>query len=354
MTVRWPAKRGDITAAVEVNDLSAAVTWANVPIANVPTGTSGTTVALGNHTHTGVYEPADATLVRSTDVITYANSKEAIDGVDAWLRLNQNGDFTSGIYTPYGLRVDGGVLHIDNASAKYGTSSDVVEYFDATDQIKDLNGATMHLLDGGLALVPNGISKGADAVHIYPAVTGGAYNHDTATSTGYMRIALPAASLTANTMISFIISGYNYSAVASDKGGGAWAVLVGGYVYAAGSWPNATAKTIAGNPPFDSVSFGKATATKYILLGTATDTWNYGHVKVTGVATSYTGQSFPSAAWTIDVSASTPTGWALDVTKIVSGGFGWNQTGMSGGGAVTASTGAAAGGFDGDIHFQYA
>jgi len=35
----------------EVNDLSSSVTWANIPIANVPTGTSGSTVALGNHTH---------------------------------------------------------------------------------------------------------------------------------------------------------------------------------------------------------------------------------------------------------------------------------------------------------------
>lgn len=34
----------------EVNDLTAAVTWTNIPIANVPTGTSGSTVALGDHT----------------------------------------------------------------------------------------------------------------------------------------------------------------------------------------------------------------------------------------------------------------------------------------------------------------
>ena len=69
MTVRWPAKRGATAAAgAEVNDLSAAVTWANIPIANVPTGTSGTTVALGDHTHTGVYEPADATILKDADI----------------------------------------------------------------------------------------------------------------------------------------------------------------------------------------------------------------------------------------------------------------------------------------------
>lgn len=80
MTVRWPAKRGDVgAAAAEVNDLSAAVTWANIPIANVPTGTSGTTVALGDHTHTGVYSDAahvhegtviDATAVTDGYVLT--------------------------------------------------------------------------------------------------------------------------------------------------------------------------------------------------------------------------------------------------------------------------------------------
>ena len=46
------------TGGAEVNDLTAAVTWTNIPIANVPTGTTGTTVALGNHLHAGVYEPA--------------------------------------------------------------------------------------------------------------------------------------------------------------------------------------------------------------------------------------------------------------------------------------------------------
>ena len=56
----------------EVNNLGAAVTWANIPIANVPTGTSGTTVALGDHTHTGVYSDAahvhEGTVIDATAV----------------------------------------------------------------------------------------------------------------------------------------------------------------------------------------------------------------------------------------------------------------------------------------------
>jgi len=53
-----------VAAGSEVNDLSAAVTWANIPIGNVPTGTSGSTVAFGNHNHTGVYEPVDTDIAR--------------------------------------------------------------------------------------------------------------------------------------------------------------------------------------------------------------------------------------------------------------------------------------------------
>lgn len=55
------------SASAETNDLSSAVTWANIPIANVPTGTSGVTVALGDHAHAGVYEPVDTTIVRDDD-----------------------------------------------------------------------------------------------------------------------------------------------------------------------------------------------------------------------------------------------------------------------------------------------
>lgn len=62
-TVTWSQIE---TAFTETNNLSVAVTWANIPIANVPTGTTGSTVALGNHLHSGVYEPVDTTLVRAT------------------------------------------------------------------------------------------------------------------------------------------------------------------------------------------------------------------------------------------------------------------------------------------------
>ena len=37
------------------------------------------------------------------------DGKEIVDFADSWLRLNQNGDFTSGTYTPNNLRVDGSI-----------------------------------------------------------------------------------------------------------------------------------------------------------------------------------------------------------------------------------------------------
>ena len=77
------------SGGAEVNDLTAAVTWANIPIANVPTGTSGSTVSLGNHTHAGVYEPVDATIVRTGDAAWNATDWDTAFG---W------GDHASGGY----------------------------------------------------------------------------------------------------------------------------------------------------------------------------------------------------------------------------------------------------------------
>lgn len=116
--------------------------------------------ALASHNHSGVYAPVSHThtesditdlgsyvdLATNSQVIsglklfTYAtepapaagqsclsqnflhiDGKEAIDGNDSWLRLNQNGEFSSGIYTPNNLRSDGRIYlgsvgYLTNAS----------------------------------------------------------------------------------------------------------------------------------------------------------------------------------------------------------------------------------------------
>ena len=75
-----------VAVVSETNDLSAAVTWANIPIGNVPTGTSGSTVSLGNHTHDSI---TDTNLVDKS-------ANEVITG--AWaipsLINTQNGNYT--------------------------------------------------------------------------------------------------------------------------------------------------------------------------------------------------------------------------------------------------------------------
>jgi hypothetical protein len=89
MTVRWPAKRGSTAAAggAEVNDLSAAVTWANIPIANVPTGVTGAECSLGNHVHEGT--AIDATAVTDGYVLTADGAgNSAWEAVSAGAEVN--------------------------------------------------------------------------------------------------------------------------------------------------------------------------------------------------------------------------------------------------------------------------
>lgn len=91
----------------ETNDLTSAVTWANVPIANIPTGTTSATVALGNHNHSGVYataaqgSTADSAL-QSFDITTQTDSK--------YVRSNAADTFTgilTGTATGENLKVGG-------------------------------------------------------------------------------------------------------------------------------------------------------------------------------------------------------------------------------------------------------
>jgi hypothetical protein len=73
------AAQGTLAASAlqsELNDLTGTVTWANIPIANVPTGTTSVTVSLGDHNHSGIYEP----------VLTTAGQVEMETGTEVALR----------------------------------------------------------------------------------------------------------------------------------------------------------------------------------------------------------------------------------------------------------------------------
>ncbi|MHC4302653.1 MAG: hypothetical protein ACYS7Y_35790, partial [Planctomycetota bacterium] len=55
----------------------------------------------------------------------HVDGKEAIDGADAWLRLNQNGDFTSGVYTPNAIRTDGRIFVSSTIYIENGTTGSI-------------------------------------------------------------------------------------------------------------------------------------------------------------------------------------------------------------------------------------
>ena len=57
----WPAPEGGEGGGVTSHDASE-VTSGTLDIARIPTGTTSTTAALGDHNHSGVYQPADSDL----------------------------------------------------------------------------------------------------------------------------------------------------------------------------------------------------------------------------------------------------------------------------------------------------
>ena len=88
----------DAGAVAEVNDLTASVTWANVPIANIPTGTTGSTVALGNHLHNSLYPRINIT----TSTAGYLDLNRASTGNNV-LYVRQgaaSGDICRFFYSP--------------------------------------------------------------------------------------------------------------------------------------------------------------------------------------------------------------------------------------------------------------
>jgi len=56
-----------------------------VPVAQVPTGTSGTTVALGNHLHTGVYDPAGTAAARTPKITVASTAPGSPATNDVWI-----------------------------------------------------------------------------------------------------------------------------------------------------------------------------------------------------------------------------------------------------------------------------
>jgi len=101
----------------EVNDLSSVVTWADIPIANVPTGITGSTVALGNHDHSGVYlvdvvDDTSPVLGGNLDAGTYD--------------ITNTGLLMVGAKTPETWHSSRDVIQIGNSGSLFSSSSSAV------------------------------------------------------------------------------------------------------------------------------------------------------------------------------------------------------------------------------------
>ena len=83
-------------------------------------------IITGKYLFTDTPDPAPAALQSAlTANFLHIDGKEAIDGADAWLRLNQNGEFANGIFTPNLIRTDGGL--------QVGSSSTAGLYINSTE-----------------------------------------------------------------------------------------------------------------------------------------------------------------------------------------------------------------------------
>ena len=101
-------------------------TWLDDQVRKTKVLLNGAAQVDADNTITGAWSftaantPPAAAASRLTQDMLYLDGKEAIDGNDGWLRLNQNLDFTSGIYTPGQIRPASGTA----AAPAFAFSSD--------------------------------------------------------------------------------------------------------------------------------------------------------------------------------------------------------------------------------------
>jgi hypothetical protein len=226
-TASWKAP----VAGAETNDLTVAVTWANIPIANVPTGTTGSTVALGNHTH---LLAAGATDVTAT--ATEVNLLDLSGLTTGWVLSADSATTaswkapTGGSQTPWSSDIDGGGFGLDNI--------DRLEI-----QAPGVPGDSVTMTHDG-----------TDFSHLYAGTDDvaftGASGFYTFSGTVY---ALDGASLRAEEF-----SGTDYIGMRHDGTNGEIAVTAGNIIFDNGQGWNSTTEAIAGNAATLSYEEGNA------------------------------------------------------------------------------------------------
>ncbi|MGE3769525.1 MAG: tail fiber domain-containing protein [Bdellovibrionales bacterium] len=110
----------------------------DLTVSGTITGTVATDTISEGDSSVEVVDAGTGTVTITTDgvaklAVTGNNvnlqGKEAFRSNDSWLRLNQGGAFTSGVYTPGNLRVDGGV-HVYSNYLKFGAAGAQYMYGD--------------------------------------------------------------------------------------------------------------------------------------------------------------------------------------------------------------------------------
>jgi fibronectin-binding autotransporter adhesin len=211
--------------------------------------------------------------------------------VDEWLRLNDDGSHSSGVYFGSSITRTDGQFQVGNAG----------QYFKV-----DAAGNTT--VAGLLTMASAGYQ---DNGLFIPFPKGGSYSTTTTTVTGAIKVVLPVGYT--NTMMRFAVDIYEYST------GKSFTVYVGGYNYSTTpGWVNPTAYIVGNNVNRDfTVRFGyDGSAHAIIYIGELASTWSYPQVTVRDFYAGYGGNTLSSwsSGWSIGFETSAFT----NVTQTVS------------------------------------
>ena len=186
----WRYAATPAPTGVEINDLTAAVTWADVPIANIPTGTTGSTVALGDHAAFG----------HLPDGLTTYSALRWDDAMQVWESTSLLLQFDDSIASRLVIETNQSVLALDSGSQVrveaanfYGQYVDNNNFLRMTESGSDkvidtgINGGDLILTagTGNQVLIP--ALRSADAMVVNTDINTGT-PPTTEAVTGYYRI----------------------------------------------------------------------------------------------------------------------------------------------------------------------
>jgi hypothetical protein len=292
-TAGVPTFRAIVAADIPTLNQNTTGTAANVTgTVAVGNGGTGATTAAGAQTNLGVPSTTGTGASGTWGISISGNAATATTATNA-TSATTAGNVTgvvavanggTGSTTAAGALTNLGAYAATNPNG-YITSSALSSYL-------PLSGGTVTgplIGNGGFANVDGGIRIANPG--------GAAYATQSATVTGAIKIRLPAAALGSNTMLSFRVRVYQYSAGLSHE------FVVAGYNYndASWTWYNVSAMSLSDAGGDFTVRFGKDATSQCIYIGELGSTWSYPQVHVTDFSGGYSGMG--AAMWS--------TGWNI-------------------------------------------